>query len=136
MSPTSAVLAVALYAGLNGLILTWLGANAGRVRHRAGVSVGDGGDPRLIRAMRGQANFVEYVPLCLVQLGAMAAMGTPVWVLHVFGLALTAGRVLHAWHFVRADAPGWQRAAGAMLTAVVLAAGSLGLVLHALVGMA
>ncbi len=136
MSPAPAMLAVALYAGLNGLILTWLGANAGRVRHRAGVSIGDGGDPRLLRAMRGQANFVEYVPICLVQLGAMAAMGAPVWVLHLLGVALTAGRVLHAWHFTRAHAPGWQRAGGAVLTAAVLAAGSVGLVVQALEGLA
>lgn len=135
MSPTPAVLAVALYAGLNGLILTWLGANAGRIRQQARVSIGDGGDPRLIRAMRGQANFTEYVPLCLLQLVAMAAMGTPAWVIHLFGLALTIGRALHAWHFIQADAPGWQRAGGALLTAAVLALGSLGLVLHAIVRM-
>jgi uncharacterized protein len=135
MSPTPAVLAVALYAGLNGLILAWLGANAGRVRQHAHVSIGDGGDLRLVRAMRGQANFAEYVPLCLVQLGAMAAMGTPVWVLHVFGLALTAGRGLHAWHFIQEDAPGWQRAGGTLLTAVVLVFGSLGLAAHALARM-
>jgi hypothetical protein len=135
MPPTPAVLAVALYVGLNGLILFWLAMNAGRVRHRAGISLGDGGDARLIRAMRGQANFAEYVPLCLIALAAMAAMGAPLWVLHLFGLALTAGRALHAWHFVQADAPGWQRAAGAGLTIAVLAAGSLGLAAHALVRM-
>lgn len=132
MTPTQAALAVALYAGLNGLILFWLAAHVGRTRHRLGIGMGDKGHPEMIRAMRGQANFVEYVPLCLVQLGAMAALGAPVWVLHVFGLALTVGRLLHGWHFTQADAPGWQRAAGAGLTMAVLVFGSLGLAAHAL----
>jgi uncharacterized membrane protein YecN with MAPEG domain len=135
MSPSSAELAVALYVGLNGLILLWLGTNAGLVRRRLGVSMGDGGDARLLRAMRGQANFAEYVPLCLVELAAMAVLGTPVWVLHLFGLALTLGRAVHAWHFVQADAPEWQRAAGAALTLAVLGLGSFGLIAHALVRM-
>lgn len=135
MTPTSAMLAVALYAGLNGLVLFWLAAQVGRTRHRLGIGMGDKGHPEMIRAMRGQANFVEYVPLCLVQLAAMAALGAPAWIVHCLGLALTVGRVLHAWHFVQSDAPGWQRGAGAGLTMLTLVLGSLGLVGHALARM-
>lgn len=127
--------AAALYAGLNGLILIWLSAHVGRTRGRLKIMMGDAGHPLMIRAMRGQANFVEYTPLVLVQLVAMAILGAPALVVHLIGLALTLGRLLHGWHFVQDDAPGWQRAAGAGLTLLALLAASLGLIGHALFGM-
>ena len=34
-----------------------------RIRRRTGIWLGDGGAAELIRAMRGLANFAEYVPL-------------------------------------------------------------------------
>ena len=135
MNLTPAVLVVALYAGLNGLILIWLAVNVGRLRGRLKIGMGDGGDPAMVRAMRGQANFVEYVPFVLAQMTLMALIGTPAWVLHLFGIALTLGRLVHGWHFVQGDAPGWQRGMGASLTMVVLIGASLGLIAHALVGM-
>ena len=135
MTPSPAVLAVALYAGLNGLILFGLAAHVGRTRFRLRISIGDAANPAMIRAMRGQANFVEYVPLILLQMALMAALGAPVWVVHVFGVALTLGRLLHGWHFVQAEAPGWQRATGSALTFLSLVVGSLGLAAHALAGM-
>lgn len=132
MTDTSAFAAAALYAGLNGLILAWLAVAVVRVRARTGVSIGDGGDPRLVRAMRGQANFVELVPMTLLLLFALAFLGTQAWVLHALGGALTVGRVLHGLHFVQEDAPGWQRGAGAMLSFAALALAALGVVGNAL----
>ncbi len=136
MTPASAVLVAAFYAGLNGLILVWLAVNVGRARARLKIGMGDGGHPEMVRAMRGQANFVEYVPLALAQLTLMALIGTPAWVLHLFGIALTLGRLVHGWHFVQGDAPGWQRGLGTALTMTALIGASLGLVAHALFGMA
>jgi uncharacterized membrane protein YecN with MAPEG domain len=75
MSPDPALFAVAFYTGLNGLILLWLAVEVGRVRQRVGVWQGDGGDAALTRAMRGQANFVETVPLCLLLLILIAGFG-------------------------------------------------------------
>jgi hypothetical protein len=132
MTPTPALAAAALYAGLNGLILLWLAVHVGRTRARVGVLIGDGGRPELIRAMRGQANFVEYVPLALLQLALMAALGAPAYAVHLLGGALTLGRVLHGLHFAADDAPAWQRGAGAGLTLLVLLIGSVGLAGHAL----
>lgn len=132
---TPASQSVALYAGLNGLILLWLAVHVSMVRGRENVMIGDGGNPAMIRAMRGMANFIEFVPLILLQMALMAILGAPVWLIHVFGIALTLGRLAHGWHFSRDDAPGWQRGAGAGTTFLLLAAASLGLVGHALVGM-
>lgn len=132
MPPSTALPVVALYAGLNGLILLWLSMHVGRVRMREKVFMGDAGNPAVIRAMRGQANFVEFVPFCLILMALMAGLGTPGWVIHLFGIALTAGRLAHGWHFVQEDAPRWQRGVGAGLTMLVLLGGSLGLIGHAL----
>ena len=88
------------------------------------------GEPRLIRAMRGQANFTENVPLALILLLLMALIGTPVWSVHLFGLMLTLGRILHGTHFLAADAPGWQRMAGALLTVAMQVFAALGLLFH------
>lgn len=132
MPLSPAMLAVALYAGLNGLILVWLGANVGRVRGKLGIGMGDGGNLQMVRAMRGQANFVEYAPFCLIELALMAAIGAPALAIHFIGALLTVGRLMHAWHFVQADAPGWQRAGGAGLTILAVALASVGLIGHAL----
>jgi uncharacterized membrane protein YecN with MAPEG domain len=131
---TPAMQSVALYAGLNGLILLWLAVHVTMVRGREKISIGDGGNPAMIRAMRGMANFIEFAPLILLQMALMALIGAPVWLIHVFGIALTFGRLAHGWHFSRDDAPGWQRGAGAGITFLLLAAGSLGLVGHGLFG--
>lgn len=128
----SALNAVALYAAFNAFILIWLAVNVGKRRDAARVWMGDGGDPSVIRAIRGQANFVEYVPMALLMLTITALLGAPAIAIHVAGIVLTVGRLLHAWHFVQDDAPGWQRMAGAMATLAVVALTALGLIGYAL----
>ncbi|NSX55800.1 MAPEG family protein [Parasulfitobacter algicola] len=128
--------AFSIYLGLSILILLWLAMNVGKVRGQQKISIGDGGNPHLIRAMRGQANFVELVPLALLGMLAMAALGAPAWAIHVLGVALTVGRILHGMHFVKQDAPGWQRTVGTMLTMLVLVLLALGLIAHAIYGLA
>ena len=122
--PLPALSAVALYGGLNGLVLFWLAFNVVKVRRERKVWMGDGGDPRMIRAMRGQANFVEFVPLTLLLIA-----------IHALGAMLTVGRVLHAWHFTRADAAGWSRGAGALLTLLALLLAALGAISHGVMGL-
>lgn len=133
IEPGPAVAAAALYAGLNALILLWLAYGVVRVRLRERISIGDAGNPRLIRAMRGMANFAEYAPMALILLFAGALLGQPAWTVHLLGLVFTLGRVAHAWHFLQADAPAWQRSGGALSTLIVLALGGLGVAAHALV---
>ena len=132
MTPDAQILTVALYAGLNALIFLWLTGHVGRMRWRRRVLIGDGGDALMLRAMRGQANFVENVPLALILMTLMAWMATPVWVLHLFGVALTLGRLLHAMHFTAEQAPLWSRTAGAVLTLAVLGMAGLGTIGHVL----
>lgn len=88
--------ATSLYAALAGAMLIYLGLKVIGVRRRANVSVGDGGDESLLRAMRAQGNFCEYVPLALILMGTLEVNGGPGWMIHVIGIVLMAGRVLHA----------------------------------------
>ena len=86
----------ALYAGSLAL---WFLVLSYRVvgRRRAGVSLGDSGDPGMLRVVRGHANFAEYVPLGLIMLAILELGGTSLLVLHGLGLALLAGRLLHGY---------------------------------------
>ncbi|MBL4806656.1 MAG: MAPEG family protein [Rhodobacteraceae bacterium] len=120
--------ALALYAGLSGLIGMWLLANVGKTKHAEKVSIGDGGSKAIIRAMRGQANFVENVPITLILLSMMVFLGVPVWLIHILGAMLVVGRFFHAYHFIQSDAPRWQRALGFCLSFLVLIIASLGLI--------
>ena len=135
MTPNPALYAAALYAGLNGLILLWLAVSVSRVRLRTGIWVGAGASRELELAMRGQANFVEYVPFCLLLMLIIAGFGAPLLVMHALGIVLTVGRILHGLHFARADAPVWLRQVGASATWLVLLLASLSAIGDAIWGM-
>ncbi len=53
------------------LINIWLSIRCGQVRTAEKVSVGDGGNDKLIRRMRAHANFNENTPLVLVMIAAL-----------------------------------------------------------------
>lgn len=84
-------------AGGAALIAFWLGIRTGGARRGAKVSIGDGGDLKLIARMRAQANFTEYVPYILILLGLIElACGTSTW-LWIAGAALLIARIAHAF---------------------------------------
>jgi len=86
----------ALYAGILGLIALYLGSIPGRMRGRLKISVGDGGYPDMVLAMRRHANFVEWVPLAIILIGLLEINGAPAVAVHGFGAALVAFRICHA----------------------------------------
>ena len=90
-----------LYAGLIALIFVGLSSRVIQARMRARVSVGDGGDRHVIKAMRAQANCAEYAPLGLILLTLAELQGAPVWALHLLGATLFLGRLMHAYGFGR-----------------------------------
>ncbi|MBK5948080.1 hypothetical protein CH339_18535 [Rhodobium orientis] len=77
-------------------MLIWLSSRVVALRRVKNVLSGDGGDAELRRAIRVQGNFVEYVPLTLVLMGFSEMQGANRGVVVLIGLALIAGRVLHA----------------------------------------
>ena len=106
------------YTGLLALIFFVLSMRVVQVRGR--VSLGDGGDPTVLRRMRGQANFAEYVPLILLMMAFLELRHVGSLWLHLIGVSLVVGRVLHGialsftakWYF--------GRFAGTLLTFVLL----------------
>ncbi len=116
---TMSLTVTALYAGSLAL---WFLVLSYRVvgRRRAGISLGDGGDPGMLRVVRGHANFAEYVPLALIMLAILELGGTPPIVLHVLGLALLAGRLLHGYALSFTQQFGFGRFWGTLLTYGVL----------------
>ena len=119
----SSVGIVALYAGLCALIGFVLALLVSRQRGRAKVDIGSGGDPGVERAMRAHANFVEYVPLILLLMLILEIDRTQPWVLHLMGIALVIGRILHGWGLSAAVSIG--RSLGIVLTWLVLLAAAI-----------
>jgi len=109
----------ALYSGSLAL---WFLVLSYRVveRRRAGIYLGDGGDPGMLRVIRGHANFAEYVPLALLMLAVLELNATSPYVLHGLGLALLAGRLLHGYALSFTQQFGFGRRWGTILTYGVL----------------
>ncbi len=85
-----------LYLIIFALMSFGLAAPAGALRGKTGISIGDGGNPELLLAMRRHANFVEYVPLLLLMLLALELNGASTGWLHGLGIALVVARIAHA----------------------------------------
>lgn len=83
-------------AGAAALINIWLMVRVGQVRTSEKVSIGDGGNEKVIRRMRAHSNYIESAPFVLVLVGAieLASTSSPVWLWIVGGLYLL-GRVAH-----------------------------------------
>ncbi len=111
------------------LLNLWLAIRVGQVRTSEKVSVGDGGNMKVIARMRAHANFVEFAPFVLILMALLElANGPSTWGWAVGGV-FVVGRIAHGlgmdtWK------PG--RSIGTILTMLVL----LALALYAVVTIA
>ncbi len=121
-----------LYAGPIGLIFLWLSIHVIRTRLRHKVSVGDGGERDVIKAMRAQSNCAEYAPITLILISFSELQGSPGWLIHALGAALLAGRAAHAFGFGRTPQIIPLRKAGMYLTFSALLGASLSTLVLAL----
>jgi uncharacterized membrane protein YecN with MAPEG domain len=85
-----------LYAGILALLFFVLSIRVIRMRG-TGISLGDGGNPIMLRRIRGHANFAEYVPLILLMMGFLEVSHFPAYLLHGLGIVLVVGRLLHGF---------------------------------------
>lgn len=82
-------------AGAAALVNIWLMIRVGQVRTSEKVSVGDGGNDKVIRRMRAHANYGESLPIVLILIAAIElASGSPSW-LWVVGGVYMLGRIAH-----------------------------------------
>ena len=89
-------LITAIVAAVLTLILVKLSYAVIYLRRENKVSLGNGGNEALERAIRAQGNFAEYVPLGLILIACLELNGAPWWLVLMLGLSLIAGRVFHA----------------------------------------
>ena len=122
----------ALYAALSGILLIVLAALVVRARWATRTALGTGADPRMERAVRVHANFVEYVPLALLLLLLAEVNGVAAGALHAAGIVLLASRVLHAWGLSRHSARSFGRFWGTLGTWVTILALAVALLMATL----
>ncbi len=94
-------------------------------RRRLATSIGDGGNSRFSRLIRGHGNFSEYVPMALLLMVLAEMGGAGSGVIHAAGLSLLIGRLLHAYCFAMCERNLPARTAGMTLTIAAMVIGML-----------
>ena len=89
-----------IYAGLLALLFFVLSLRVVKLRGH-GASLGDGGNPLLLRRIRAHGNFAEYVPFILLMMGVLELSHYSAYLLHALGIALLIARLLHGYAVIR-----------------------------------
>lgn len=84
-----------LYAGILALFYIFLSLYVIKGRFKYRLSLGDGGIPNMTGRVRAHANFAEYVPFALLLLLMLDMADMSPIILHILGMLLLTGRVLH-----------------------------------------
>lgn len=121
-----------LYAGLLGLLFIFLSARVIMIRRSDRISLGDGENSKMAYRIRAQANCAEYMPIGLILLAMTELQGAPFWVVHLLGLMLLIGRLLHAWAFSQHPHNLRARIYGMLLTLMMITFSAIANIGHAL----
>ncbi|MFA9443453.1 MAG: MAPEG family protein [Hyphomicrobium sp.] len=111
----------AFYAALLALFFVFLSFRVIGWRRLKSVELGHGEDSELLRRMRVHANFAEYVPFTLLLMAMAESMTAPRPLIHVAGLILIAGRLMHAYGLSQTPHILRLRVGGMILTFTALA---------------
>lgn len=111
-----------IYAALAALLVIFLSVRVILRRQSTRIGIGDGGDHELCKRIRVHANAVEYLSIGLILLLLVEMNQTQSWLVHVFGIVLLVGRVLHAFGMSRSSSASPGRIFGMLLTLVVIVA--------------
>lgn len=90
----------ALYAAIQAILLVVASINVTRNRIKQEVDLGDGGKDNMLRAIRAQGNFIEYVPVALILMFLLELNRESAALLHGLGITLVIGRLLHFYSIV------------------------------------
>lgn len=113
-----------LYIALAALTLVALSVRVIRLRRTLKVSLGDGQQERLTRAIRAHGNFAEYISMGLLVLIAVEQVVSKAWIVHALGGALLLGRWLHAYGLDQEPRSYAGRVSGMALTFTSIGAGA------------
>ena len=115
----------AFYAALLAVLFLFLSVRVIGWRRERRVEFGHGEDGELLRRMRVHANFAEYVPFTLLLMALAESMAPRLILLHLAGLLLVAGRLLHAYGVSQAPPIMRYRSYGTTLTLIALGLAAL-----------
>lgn len=111
---------VAIYTGINSLLLLVLSWNVGQNRARTNsLTPGATGDEKTVRAIRAHGNAAEYMPLAMVMLLVLALLQAPLAILHALGAVFTVGRFVQAIGMAQEKHPNPIRFTGNLFTGLV-----------------
>jgi len=82
-------------AAAAGILAIWLMIRVGQVRTSEKVSIGDGGNDKVIRRMRAHSNYVESAPFVLVLIGVIELANAGGAWLQWVAIAYFVGRIAH-----------------------------------------
>lgn len=111
----------AFYAGLLAVFYLYLSALIILYRRNHKIGLGDGGDRHFTQLIRSHGNFAEYVPLVLILslIAEMNEVNAPA--LHISGVCILFGRLIHAYGLRHHYGASWQRLVGGGLTFAAMA---------------
>lgn len=112
------------YAAILALIYVGLSLYVVRGRWQHRVALGHGADSVLERRVRMHGNFAEYVPIALILLFMLDVAKLPPLGIHILGIMLVAGRVLHL-SGLHAAPVSKRRLVGMVLTLLMILAAAL-----------
>lgn len=115
-----------LYAGILGLLLVALSIRVvAVVRAKGEVGYGDGGNSDFTTVVRGQGNFIEYVPHALILMALAELNGASATMIHGLGIALVVARLAHPIGLTTGAGVNPFRLVGTSLTWIVIAVASI-----------
>lgn len=103
-----------IYAGLLGLLFLLLSFWVVKRRAQFRVMIGEGEALEMLAAIRAHGNFAEYVPLTLLLMALCELAGVGSLWLHLGGVLLLVGRILHAIGIQIPRAPNMPRLFGTL----------------------
>ena len=93
---------VPIYAAIFGLMLVYLSFLVIKQRRSAKVSLGDGDNPTLRKAIAVHSNFSQYVPFALLLIAFVELNHASATITHGLCAGLLVGRVAHAYGLAQA----------------------------------
>ena len=113
----------AVFTGILAIMLVGISIRVTRARITKKVSFHDGGDKEMTGIVRAQGNFIEYVPMALLVMALIEAMGGRIWAVYLYGGLLLVARLAHVFALYSGFFPA--RVIGTSVTWALLALGGL-----------
>lgn len=122
--PDIALPLTSLTAFFNGALLLALTVRVIMIRRRDGIVLGDNDDRVMTKAIRGQANASEQIPVALILIGLIEIQGGGSAILAVLATIFSIGRLLHGVYFA-VHGTNWRLRLSGMFLTLLAQAGLL-----------